>query len=307
MAKIRTFASLLFCLLCASPFVCHGQSSKKNVLKHLAKGSDEISYALFPGQPTPSKELVNTLDRQARWDYKKPDELNPTGMRLVFEKIKEQGTLPEGSPARYRVLVEGAPENKVFSLDSWPVDKPSLDLSNDASDIYVNSQGLLMKHKPTPEQESNLKSEDEVEVSPVTVTAEPMRYLFSSRDGQLQVYGTLVSRPLSAIEEGCRVEVRISQPDTTAVIVDMDGFPAKAKIPVVLESADGASVSQVLIADGEGHAAIAAFPYVPGKPQGKLKATAEGPNCLPSVVLPWGPLTPKAEKAPIADAAPKTP
>ncbi len=303
MAKIRVFASLLFCLLCASPFFCYGQSSKKkDVMKYLNKGNEEIDFALFSGQPVPSKDLINLLDRQAKWDYKKPDAMNPTGMHLEFEKIKEQGTQPEGAPARYRVLVEGAPEHKIFSLNSWPVDKPSLDLSNDTTDIYVNSQGLLMKHKPTPEQESNLKSEDEIEVSPMTVIGEPMRYVFSSRDGQLQVYGTLIPHPLSALEEGCRIEVRISQPDATAVIVDLDGFPARAKIPVVIESENAPSVNQVLVTDGDGHAAIAAFPYVPGKTQGKLKASAEGPNCLPSVVLPWGPLTPKA---PAADAAPK--
>jgi hypothetical protein len=302
MAKIRVFAPLLFCLICVSPFVCDGQSSKKkDLLKNLTKGSDEISYALFVGQPTPSKDLVNLLDRQAKWDYKKTDELNPTGMRLVFEKIKEQGTQPEGTPARYRVFVEGAPEHKVFSLNSSPVDKLSLDLTNDAADVYVNSQGLLMKHKPTEEQDTRLKSEDEVEVAPVTVTGEPMRYVFSSRDGQLQVYGTLVPHPLAAVEEGCRIEVRIAQPDATAVLIDIDGFPARTKVPVVIQSGDAGSINEELITNGEGHAAIAAFPYVPGKTEGKLKATAEGENCLPSVILPWGPLT---VKAPAADAAP---
>ncbi len=270
-------------------------------MKYLNKGNEEIDFALFPGQAEPSKDLINLLDRQAKWDYKKPDALNPTGMHIEFNKVKEQETQPEGTPARYRVLVEGAPEHKIFSLDTWPVDKSSLDLSNNSTDIYVNSQGLLMKHKPAPEQESSLKSEDEVEVSPVTITGEPMRYVFSSRDGQLQVYGTLVPHPLSALEEGCRIEVRISQPDATAVIIDIDGFPARAKIPVVIESGNAPAVNQVLTTNADGHAAIAALPYVPGKTEGKLKVSAEGPGCLPSVVLPWGPLTPKA------DAAPKKP
>jgi hypothetical protein len=129
-----------------------------------------------------------------------------------------------------------------------------------------------------------------------------MRYVFSSRDGQLQVYGTIVPHPLAAVEEGCRIEIRIAQPDATAVIVDIDGFPARSKIPVVIESGGAGAISEELVTNAEGHAAIAAFPYVPGVTQGKLKVSAEGPNCLPSVSLPWGPLTPKA---PAADATHK--
>jgi hypothetical protein len=47
-----------------------------------------------------------------------------------------------------------------------------------------------------------------------------------------------------------------------------------------------------------GRAAMAVFPYVPGKAQGMLKASAEGPGCLPSVLLQWGPIHPAASKTP---------
>ena len=46
---------------------------------------------------------------------------------------------------------------------------------------------------------------------------------------------------------------------------------------------------------------MAVFPYVPGIAQGMLKASAEGPDCLPYIVLPWGagphaaPTTPQLE------------
>jgi hypothetical protein len=88
-------------------------------------------------------------------------------------------------------------------------------------------------------------------------------------------------------EHGCRLEARISMPDASSVLIVADGFPAKAKIPLVLVS-EGFSFSGSMSADQDGHAVMAAFPFVPGKAQGTLRATAEGPDCLPTVVLPWG-------------------
>ena len=75
-----------------------------------------------------------------------------------------------------------------------------------------------------------------------------------------------------------------TSPNATAVLIIADRFPAKAKIPLVLES-DGSSISEMLNTNADGHAVMAVFPYVPGKPQGTLKATAEGPGCLPSCLL----------------------
>jgi len=121
--------------------------------------------------------------------------LNSAGLRLRFELIDEQAT-PGGRLAeRYRVFVEGAPENKVFAFESWPVDKP---LSVDPRNIYVNAQGLLMTHRPKPEQEMSLKAPDEEFVLLLMAgSAEPLRSLLSSMDGQLKIFGTLVPRPWS--------------------------------------------------------------------------------------------------------------
>ena len=240
------------------------------------------------------------LERQARWDDAGSGDLNltgsrfnPSGLRLIFEKIDEQATQGGRLATRYRMFAEGAPENKVFAFKTWTLDNT---LSTDIRDIYVNGQGLLMIHDPTPEQELSLKAgNDELDVMPVTANAEPVRYLLSGRDRQLMIYGTLVPHPVVSVDKGCRLEVRIAQPNATAVLIIADRFPAKAKIPLVLES-DGSSISEMLNTNADGHAVMAVFPYVPGKAQGMLKAIAEGPKCLPSVLLPWGAAPPAAPK-----------
>lgn len=289
----RLFASISLCVLFPFPFFSHGQDLKQ---------SSVLSYFAFKGRSTPSHELLTLLERQARWDDAGAGDLNltgsrfnPAGLHLRFVKIDEQVKPGGHGTARYRVFAEGAPENKVYSIGTWPMANT---LAYDPRDLYVNGQGLLMLHKPTPEQEFSFKAEaDEFDITAVTDSAVPTRYLLSSRDRQLLIYGSLVPNPVVAEEQMCRLEAIIAQPDATAVLIVADRFPAKAKIPLVLES-EGSSTTMMMSSNTEGHAVVAVFPYVAGIAQGMLKASAEGPGCLPYVVLPWGAEPPAAPKTP---------
>jgi hypothetical protein len=210
-------------------------------------------------------------------------------------KVDEQAA-PEGRvTTRYRVYAEGAPENKIFGFATWQLNQ---NLAYDAHDIYVNGQGLLMIHKPNSEQELSLSAPgDELVVAATVASAEPVRYLLSRRDGQLLISATLVPRPVLSEDKGCRLEARIAMPDASSVLIVVSGFPAKSQVPFVLES-EGLVISQVLTTNLDGRAAVAVFPFVPGKAQGTLRASAEGPDCVPSVVLPWGLAAPSALNSP---------
>lgn len=279
-----------------SPLFFSQQNSKKSdVKRYFSNESTFLRFSHFHGQSVPPSELRALLDRQARWDDTKLSDPSQSGLRLHFEKIDEQPTQVGREPVRYRVFAEGAPQDKVFVFQTWRVDNA---ISTDPRDIYVNAQGLLMTHLPKPEEETSLKvAEGELEVASPTENAEPIRFLLARRDGETSIFGTLVSHPVESYDQGCRLEVRAAQPGAMAVLIIVDGFPAKSKIPLVLES-EGSVVSEVLDANSDGHAVMAVFPAVDGKTRGTLKASAEGSNCLPSVVLPWS--------AP-ADSAPKTP
>jgi hypothetical protein len=279
----RLIASISLCVLLISPFSSYEQDMKPSSI---------LNYFHFNGEPNPSHEQLVLLEHQARWDDAVSGDLNPTGARLNpeglhlrFTKIDEQATPGGQSTARYRVYAEGAPENKVYSFGTWPM---AGDLVYDPQDLYVNGQGLLMLHKPKPEQEFSFNAgADEYDVVAVTDSAVPTRFVLASRDRQLMVFGTLVPNPVAVEEQGCRLEARLAQPDATAVLIIADRFPAKAKIPLVLES-EGRSSNQILMTNDEGHGVMGVFPYVTGIAHGLLKASAEGTNCVPFVVLPWG-------------------
>ena len=290
--------------LSSAPVLCLGQSAKEpRIQDYFQKKQDVISYAVFGAQAPPSQGLLDLLQSQVAWDRATPEPTNPLGMHLRFVKIDDAAN---AAATRYRVFADGAPENKVFSFGTWLVSK---DIVHDAAfisanagvsgarDVYVNARGLLMYHKPKPEEARSSRLADELEVTPVAAPGEPIRYMLDSLDEELQIVGTLVPHPVEAEDEGFRLEVRIAQPDAAAVLIFVEGFKAKSKVPVVLQSANG-SVTPVVVTDEDGRAVLAGFPHVPNKTQGVLKVTAEGASCLPSVELPWGAVGDGATKKP---------
>jgi hypothetical protein len=258
------------------------------------KETEGLAYAAFPGQPNPAKPLLEQLVRQARWDNGDLGIGNQQHLKLRFVKVDDQVT-PKGTFARYRVFAEGAPENKVYA---WRIWRAGEEPKSEPGDIYVNGRGLLLTHRPQPAEESSLQVPGgEFYITPIADSAVPIRYDIFSRDNQLSVPGTLVPQPVASVDHGCRLEVRIAQPNATAVLFVIDGFPLESKIPLVLES-EGETTNLTMDTDNGGHSIVAGFPYVSGKTQGSLKATAEGPDCLPSVTLPWGAEVHSAEKTP---------
>ena len=250
------------------------------------KGKDmaDLIYGVFPKGSVPNKPLLDNLVLQLHWDNGGAGNLDRLAYHLRFVKAGETQT-PEGSVTRYRILAEGVPENRVYSLGTWAVGG---DPGYGEQDVYVNAQGLVMTRRPNPEEEGAIKLQAvEVQVSPKNITGEPTRYALLSRDGQVTAFGTLVPHPVVSQDGGCRLEARIAAPGSAAVLIVADGFAAQTRLKVVLESQG--EVSNVdAMTDGNGHIVVAGFPYIQGATQGVLKATAEGQNCLPSVQLPWG-------------------
>ncbi len=256
--------------------------------------ADGLTYVAFPGQPAPTNALLTDLVHEARWDNGDLHLDSGESAILRFDKVDDQVTA-KGTVTRYRVFAESAPENKVYAWAIWKADEGQ---KIELEDIYVNKRGLLMTRRPRPEEESSLQVPGtEFYIAPEAGSAEPIRYSLFSRDAQVQFYGTLVPHPVAAEDQGCRLEVRIAQPHAAAVLFVADGFPLDSKIPLVLES-EGEFTHVIMETDAAGRSIVAAFPSVPGKRHGNLRATAEGPSCLPSVRLPWGSEAPPAQTKP---------
>ena len=102
--------------------------------------------------------------------------------------------------------------------------------------------------------------------------------------------GSSQEAPRQGMQRLCRFDIKRQQSGERQE--DVGGLVELHRI------VQGAQANDVLETNSDGHAVIAVLTTVPGKTQGTLKVTAEGHNCLPSVLVPWS--------VP-ANAAPKTP
>jgi len=242
-----------------------------------------VSFAQASKQMNPY-ETQDLLQRQIGWDENQPNVKNPAGLFLQFSKIDE--TTSSGKQiAQYRAYAFGVPESKKYTLTVWKIGSDPHTLS---SGVYVNAKGLLMTHKPRPEQEySDFLGDDEYHLAVQAARAEPVRYALASTDKQLFVSGTVVPFPREDTDRGCRLEVRLAEPDGRAVLIYADGLPANAEIPFQQLTADDTRTGKFSV-NAQGHAVTTVYPTASGKDRGSLRVSLAIPECSVAVEIPWG-------------------
>jgi len=241
-------------------------------------------FAAQAAKQTKAEQLQGLLQRQMNWDENPTNAKNPNGLQLQFFKIAESGS-PGKSLSTYRIYVPGIPVSKKFALTVWRIGSEPHSVSGD---VYVNSKGLLMKHKPAQGQEdSDFVGDDELHEVVQAAQGEPIRYALASSDKQLLISGALVPFPLGSTGQGCRLEVRLATPNAEAVVISAEGLPANADAPFQLTSS-GVSETAIFHADAKGHAVTTDIPSVDGQDRGMLKVTLATKACSTEVDVPWG-------------------
>jgi hypothetical protein len=224
------------------------------------------------------------LQRQISWDENSPSEKNPNGLYFQFSKTDE--TTSSGKRVvLYRAYVFGAPENKKYTLTVWKIGSDPHTLPGE---VYINAKGLLMKKKPNQEQEnSDFVGDDELQLAVQAARAEPVRYALTSSNKEILVYGTVVPFPSEDIDRDCRLEVRLAQPDATAVLVYADGLPANTVVPFQMLSDDKPETGKFSV-NAQGHAVETGILPTGVKEIGTLKVTLSSTECSVAVEIPWG-------------------
>ncbi len=251
-----------------------------------------LAPAMLSGQNSSRKlpeAAVKMLNKQVGWDDAGVSPKNPSGLRFRFVKIDEDRySLPEakGHSVRYRAFVSGLAEGEKYSLGIWKIGSEMQMLSDE---VYVNSRGLLMVHKPTAEQENRneVGRKDEMDLSLQAARGEPVRFVLGSADGKTVIPGTVVPYPIENNTGSCRLEARLGLPDAQAVLIYADGLPPNTAVPLESDSA-GEAMPTTLQVNAKGHAATVDLPFVDGAIEGMLKVAVKTPGCNVSVQVPWG-------------------
>jgi hypothetical protein len=236
-----------------------------------------------------SPEVVKMLNAQVGWDDALPGEHNPTGLRMEFAKIDSEAFLQGkavGHFVRYRVLVPGAPQEPTYALAMWKIGGQIQVAYNQ---VYVNAKGLLMLHRPRPDQQDKdaVDPADELDLSLQTAAGEPIRYALTSAESKLIVPGTVVPYPIVKKDGNCRLEARLAMPDAEGVVIYADGLEPGTDVPFQAVS-EGEAHPGSFHTNARGHAATVDLPYVIGKSSGVLKVAVAAKTCAVSIEIPWG-------------------
>jgi hypothetical protein len=234
------------------------------------------------------KVVTDMLTAQVWWDSGAPGKTNPDGLHFKFVRIDE-ADMNHGHYVRYRVFVPGAPESEKYSLGVWKIGTKVTDLQIIANEVFVNSKGLLMAHKPRPDQEDKdvVESADEIEAALQPARGEPVRLVLSNPKKTLLFTGSIVPYPVEARDANCRLEARLATEEGQAILVYADGLPPSSDVPFNSVS-EGESHPGNMHVDGNGHAVTVDLPYVVGKETGLLKESISIKGCSVSVEIPWG-------------------
>jgi hypothetical protein len=230
------------------------------------------------------QEMQDLIQRQINWDANSPSEKNPNGLYFQFSKTDE--TTSSGKRVvLYRAYVFGAPENKKYTLTVWKLGSDPHVLPNQ---VYVNAKGLLMTHKPSPEQEnSDFVGDSELHITVQAARAEPVRYALTSSDKALIVYGTVVPFPFTDTDRACQLEARLAYSDAKAVLIYADGLPANAEIPFRMLSAGNLETGKFKV-NAQGRVVEARVLSTDGNDKGTLKVSLSSADCSVAVEIPWG-------------------
>ncbi|HUN86020.1 MAG TPA: hypothetical protein VMU48_16700 [Terracidiphilus sp.] len=226
-----------------------------------------------------------SLRREVAFDEARPNEKNPAGLHIVFSKIGENDW-EQRHVAVYRAYVVGAAQKQKYVLAIWKIGSaPQLM----PGDVYVNAKGLLMAHKPRPDQENrdSVDEDDEVDFAIQAARGEPARFILATPDGKLAVPGTVVPYPIQSQDRSCRLEARLALPEAIAVMLYADGLAPNSDVAFHALS-EGESHDGVFHADAHGHGAAITLPNVKGKDAGILKVSVSTNECSTSVEVPWG-------------------
>jgi len=229
------------------------------------------------------------LNAQVGWDDALPGEHNPAGLHMQFAKIDSEAFLQGkavGHFVRYRVIVAGAPPEPTYALAVWKIGSQIQVAYNQ---VYINAKGLLMLHRPRPDQQDKdtVDPADELDLSLQTAAGEPVRYALTSSESNLIVPGTVVPNPIEKKDGNCRLEARLAIPEAEGVIIYADGLEPGTDVPFQAVS-EGESHPGSFHTNAHGHAATVNLPYVKGKSYGVLKVSVAAKGCTVSIEIPWG-------------------
>lgn len=209
----------------------------------------------------------------ANWN----SELNTPGSSMELRELnreKKNGAIL----VSYSVRVTGVPKDQSYALFYWPINRTKPEVT--VPEVWLGEDGsVCVDHSSC--------AATTLRFSFLAARGEPHRLMMISKDGKHHVVAMVIPDPITAIHQGCSIEVIRASPKFELALVRGRGFKPGDHVEFTSNSA-GERRQGVSDVKDDGTFLLVLEPFVKGKDNGRDEVKFKGENCSPTTAFKWG-------------------
>lgn len=235
------------------------------------------------GAPAAEEQVQARLNQTAAATVRWEENTSP-GLTANVQLIKKDQV--NGKPVmQYRLKVTGAPRNKLYKLEAWPITFP--DPVKMMEGLAIAADGTVGCPKDSNRSCAQMIKGSELKLTYSPGLGEIFRHALVSEDGRSQIFFSIVPAPLTESDKSCTLEVLELEPGFGLAIVRGKGFTPGEQVAFHTQSYQEVHDLQPTVTpQGEFWATLS--PWVKGRTTGTTQVSVKGKTCAPKIAFEWG-------------------
>jgi hypothetical protein len=232
-------------------------------------------------QRPPSDEELMAKTAQATIDW---DNSTTKGAKADVLLIKKDQA--EGKPVmQYRLKVNGAPKNKLYTLMAWPITMAQPVTMMDG--LAIAADGTVGCPPNSTRSCAQRMKGAELKLTYTPGIGEIYRHALISEDHTTRVFFSVVPAPMIEQDKACSLEIVRLSPRFELALIRGKGFTPGEQINFHTQSYQEVHDSEPKVnPQGEFWATLS--PFVKGRTMGTTQVVVKSKTCAPSLSFEWG-------------------
>jgi len=212
------------------------------------------------------------------------DKSTTPGAKVDVQLIKKDQA--DGKPVmQYRVKVNGAPKNKLYTLMAWPITLPAPATMMEG--LAIAADGTVGCPPDSTKSCAQRMKGAELKLTYTPGIGEIYRHALISEDHTARIFFSIVPAPMIEHDKTCSLEVVRLSPRFELAVIRGKGFIPGDQLTFHTVSYQETHDSQPKVnPQGEFWAVLS--PFVKGRTMGTTQVTVKGKSCAPALAFEWG-------------------
>lgn len=256
------------CLLAA------GQTAKQQ-----PKAKPPASAAAQPQPPSDEELMQKTAQATIDWDNS-----TTKGAKVEVQQIRKDQA--ERKPVmQYRLKVNGAPKNKLYSLMAWPITIPRPATLMEG--LAIAADGTVGCPPNSNKSCAQHMKGAELKLTYTPGIGEIYRHALISEDHTSRIFFSIVPAPMVEQDKACSLEIVRLSPRFELALIRGKGFAPGEPIAFHTQSYQEVHDQQPK-ANPQGEFWATLSPFVKGRTMGTTQVVVRGKGCAPALSFEWG-------------------